>query len=175
MELEFQLLSCNDYNLVSSAPDMLRRIAKFPHAGDVKPEMTRSMIEINTSVQQEYGALVEELRSLRKVVSDAGHFLNVAVAGGGTHPFQHWSEQKIFDAPVFITCRNCTAIWPSNSPYSASMSISDAPAPDEALHLMHMLSRYVPHFIALSASSPSCRAMIRGFLPHASIRYFPSR
>ncbi|MEP6880259.1 MAG: glutamate--cysteine ligase, partial [Nitrosospira sp.] len=52
VELELQLLSCNDYNLVSSAPDMLRRIAKFPHAGDVKPEMTRSMIEINTSVQQ---------------------------------------------------------------------------------------------------------------------------
>ena len=101
VELELQLLSCNDYNLVSSAPDMLRRIAKFPHAGDIKPEMTRSMIEINTSVQQEYGALVEELRSLRKVVSDAGRFLNVAVAGGGTHPFQHWSEQKIFDAPRF--------------------------------------------------------------------------
>ena len=31
VELELQLLSCNDYNLVSSAPDILRRIAKFPH------------------------------------------------------------------------------------------------------------------------------------------------
>ena len=29
VELELQLLSCNDYNLVSSAPDMLRRVAKF--------------------------------------------------------------------------------------------------------------------------------------------------
>jgi len=72
VELELQLLSCNDYNLVSSAPDILRRVAKHTHPGDIKPEMTRSMIEINTSVQQEYAALVEELSALRKTVSDAG-------------------------------------------------------------------------------------------------------
>ena len=48
VELELQLLSCNDYNLVSSAPDILRQIAKYNHPGKVKPEITRSMIEINT-------------------------------------------------------------------------------------------------------------------------------
>src|SRR5688500_10077408 len=101
VELELQLLSCNDYNLASSAPDILRRVAKRSHPGEIKPEMTRSMIEINTSVQQEYAPLVAELRALRDVVSDAGHFLNVAVAGGGTHPFQHSSAQTMLDAPRF--------------------------------------------------------------------------
>ena len=28
VELELQLLSCNDYNLSSSAPDILRRVAR---------------------------------------------------------------------------------------------------------------------------------------------------
>ena len=72
VELELQLLSCNDYNLVSSAPDILRRLEKSTHPGEIKPEMTRSMIEINTSVQQEYGELVEELRALRHAVAEAG-------------------------------------------------------------------------------------------------------
>jgi len=94
VELELQLLSCNDYNLVSSAPDILRQIAKYNYPGEVKPEITRSMIEINTSVQYEYSALVDELKSLRNTVTKAGHFLNLAIAGGGTHPFQHWSEQQ---------------------------------------------------------------------------------
>jgi len=163
VELELQLLSCNDYNLVSSAPDMLRRIAKFPHAGDVKPEMTRSMIEINTSVQQEYGELVEELRSLRKVVSDAGHFLNVAVAGGGTHPFQHWSEQKIFDAPRFHYLSELYGYLAKQFTIFGQHVHIGCTGPDEALHLMHMLSRYVPHFIALSASSPFVQGHDTGF------------
>ncbi len=101
VELELQLLSCNDYNLASSAPDVLRRVEKRAHPGEIKPEMTRSMIEINTSVQQEYTGLVEELRALRDVVSEAGRFLNVAVAGGGTHPFQQWHERRIYDKPRF--------------------------------------------------------------------------
>lgn len=163
VELELQLLGCNDYNLVSSAPDMLRRIAKYPHPGEVKPEMTRSMIEINTSVQQEYGGLVEELRSLRKVVSDAGRFLNVAVAGGGTHPFQHWSEQKIFDAPRFHHLSELYGYLAKQFTIFGQHVHIGCPGPDEALHLMHMLSRYIPHFIALSASSPFVQGHDTGF------------
>ena len=154
VELELQLLSCNDYNLVSSAPDILRRLAKSSHPGEIKPEMTRSMIEINTSVQYEYAAMVEELRALRNVVSEAGRFLDVAVAGGGTHPFQHWSEQKIFDAPRFHYLSELYGYLAKQFTIFGQHVHIGCPGPDEALHLMHMLSRYIPHFIALSASSP---------------------
>ncbi|SFW16422.1 YbdK family carboxylate-amine ligase [Nitrosovibrio sp. Nv17] len=163
VELELQLLGCNDYNLVSSAPDMLRRIAKFPHPGEVKPEMTRSMIEINTSVQHEYSALVRELRALRDVVSDAGRFLNVAVSGGGTHPFQHWSEQKIYDAPRFNYLSELYGYLAKQFTIFGQHVHVGCTGPDEALHLMHMLSRYIPHFIALSASSPFVQGHDTGF------------
>lgn len=163
VELELQLLSCNDYDLVSSAPDMLRRIARHAHRGEIKPEMTRSMIEINTSVQHEYAALVEELRSLRKTVTDAGRFLNVAVAGGGTHPFQHWSEQKIFDAPRFHYLSDLYGYLAKQFTIFGQHVHIGCPGPDEALHLLHMLSRYVPHFIALSAASPFVQGHDTGF------------
>ena len=163
VELELQLLNCNDYDLISSAPDMLRRIARQAHHGEIKPEMTRSMIEINTSVQHEYAALVEELRSLRNTVADAGHFLNIAVAGGGTHPFQHWSEQKIFDAPRFHYLSDLYGYLAKQFTIFGQHVHIGCPGPDEALHLLHMLSRYVPHFIALSAASPFVQGHDTGF------------
>ncbi|HET7060615.1 MAG TPA: YbdK family carboxylate-amine ligase [Nitrosospira sp.] len=163
VELELQLLSCNDYNLVSSAPDILRRVSKRAHPGEIKPEMTRSMIEINTSVQHEYSGLVNELHALRDVVSDAGRFLNIAVAGGGTHPFQHWSEQKIFDAPRFHYLSELYGYLAKQFTIFGQHVHVGCPGPDEALHLMHMLSRYIPHFIALSASSPFVQGHDTGF------------
>ncbi len=163
VELELQLLSRNDYNLASSAPDILRRVAKNPHPGEIKPEMTRSMIEINTSVQQDYSGLVKELRALRKVVSSAGHFLNVAIAGGGTHAFQHWSDQKIFDAPRFHYLSELYGYLAKQFTVFGQHVHIGCPGPDEALHLMHMLSRYIPHFIALSASSPFVQGHDTGF------------
>ena len=163
VELELQLLSCNDYNLVSSAPDILRRLAKSSHPGEIKPEMTRSMIEINTSVQYEYAVLVEELHALREVVTEAGRFLDVAIAGGGTHPFQHWSEQKIFDAPRFHYLSELYGYLAKQFTIFGQHVHIGCPGPDEALHLMHMLSRYIPHFIALSASSPFVQGHDTGF------------
>ena len=163
VELELQLLNCNDYDLVSSAPDMLRRIARKTHHGEIKPEMTRSMIEINTSIHHEYVSLVEELNSLRKTVSDAGRFLNIAVAGGGTHPFQHWSEQKIFDAPRFHYLSDLYGYLAKQFTIFGQHVHIGCPGPDEALHLLHMMSRYVPHFIALSASSPFVQGHDTGF------------
>ncbi|MBA4141772.1 MAG: glutamate--cysteine ligase [Nitrosospira sp.] len=163
VELELQLLSCHDYNLVSSAPDILRQVAKSAHPGEIKPEMTRSMIEINTSVRHEYAELVEELRALRDVVSAAGRFLNVAIAGGGTHPFQHWSEQKIFDAPRFNYLSELYGYLAKQFTIFGQHVHIGCPGPDEALHLMHMLSRYIPHFIALSASSPYVQGHDTGF------------
>lgn len=163
VELELQLLSCNDYNLVSSAPDILRQIAKYNHPGKVKPEITRSMIEINTSVQYEYGALVNELRSLRDTVTNAGHFLNLAIAGGGTHPFQHWSEQKIYDAPRFNYLSELYGYLAKQFTVFGQHVHIGCSGPDEALYLMHKLSHYIPHFIALSAASPFIQGHDTGF------------
>ena len=90
--------------------------------------------------------LVDELHALRDVVSDAGRFLNVAVAGGGTHPFQHWSEQKIFDAPRFHYLSELYGYLAKQFTIFGQHVHIGCPGPDEALHLMHMLSRYIPAF-----------------------------
>ena len=49
-ELELQILNARDYNLARDAPDLLEVLGKSAHASLVKPEITESMIELNSSV-----------------------------------------------------------------------------------------------------------------------------
>ena len=48
VELELQILNSRDYNLARDAADLIGLIEKTRHPGAVKPEITESMIEVNT-------------------------------------------------------------------------------------------------------------------------------
>ena len=101
VELELQLLDTLDFDLAPRAQDLLRALDKHPGAWDVKPEITRSMIEIGTSIQREHAPLRDELHDLCRQLSRAARKLNIGIGGGGTHAFQHWSEQQIFPTERF--------------------------------------------------------------------------
>src|SRR5690606_23943344 len=90
-----------DCDLAISASDLLALLAKAPHPGDIKPEITESMIEISTAVHERHAPLLAELQGTRDALVQAADRLNVVVAGGGAHPFQHWSERQIVDRPRF--------------------------------------------------------------------------
>lgn len=154
VELELQLVNPTDFDLTASAPDLLHLLSlrKFP--GDVKPEMTESMIEVSTDVHSRHDELLAQLVEIRDVMVAAGDRLNVSVCGGGTHPFQHWVEQHIFAKPRFEQLSQLYGYLAKQfTVFGQHVHIGCASA-DEALYLLHALNRYVPHFIALSASSP---------------------
>ena len=101
VELELQLLDTHDFDLTPRSEDLLRELVGHSGAWDVKPEITRSMIEIGTSIQRAFAPLRDELRDLRAQMSRAARKLNIAISGGGTHAYQHWSEQRIFPTERF--------------------------------------------------------------------------
>ncbi|XYJ08381.1 YbdK family carboxylate-amine ligase [Telluria sp. B2] len=154
VELELQLVSLSDFDLVAASPDMLELLGRAPFPGNVTPEITESMIEINSSVHTHHGELLEELREIRDTLLRAGDLLNVGVCGGGTHPFQQWSQRKIFSKPRF---REVSALYgylaKQFTVFGQHVHIGCGSG-DEALFLLHALNRYIPHFIALSSSSP---------------------
>ena len=90
VELELQLVSLSDYDLVAGSPDMLELLARRPFPGTVVPEITQSMIEVATSVHTGFSGLLDQLRAIRDALLWAGDRLNIGVCGGGTHPFQQW-------------------------------------------------------------------------------------
>jgi carboxylate-amine ligase len=101
VELELQILNSRDYNLARDAIDLLSLLDKNPHPGAIKPEITESMIEINSSVHTRYEILLAELRQIRDAVVEAATRLNLRIAGGGSHPFHKWSERRIYPTERF--------------------------------------------------------------------------
>ncbi|WP_420473769.1 YbdK family carboxylate-amine ligase [Noviherbaspirillum sp. ST9] len=154
VELELQLVSLSDFDLTSASPDMLDLLSRKPFPGIVTPEITESMIEIATDIQTSHAGLLSQLQGIRDSLVRAGDMLNVGVCGGGTHPFQKWSERKIYSKPRFKQVSALYGYLAKQFTVFGQHVHVGCPSGDDALFLLHSLSRYVPHFIALSASSP---------------------
>ena len=154
VELELQILNSRDYNLARDAADLIGLIEKTRHPGAVKPEITESMIEVNTSIHRDHGSLVEELRRIRDAVAQAAAHMNLRIAGGGSHPFHELSDRRIYPTERFEHILEVYGYLAKQFTIFGQHVHIGVPNGDEALYLTHILSRYVPHFIALSASSP---------------------
>jgi carboxylate-amine ligase len=154
VELELQLVSLSDFDLTAASPDLLHLLARKPFPGNVTPEITESMIEINSSVHSRHQPLLAELLDIRDTLVAAGDTLNIGICGGGTHPFQQWSEQKIFARPRFEHLSSLYGYLAKQFTVFGQHVHIGCGSGDDALFLLHSLNRYIPHFVALSASSP---------------------
>jgi carboxylate-amine ligase len=154
VELELQLINTNDYDLAPYSEEMLRLMSKIALPGAVVPEMTSSMIEISTGVCQSSAHVLGELTQIRDALVRCADKLNIAVAGGGTHPFQQWHEQRIYDKPRFHELSQLYGYLSKQFTIFGQHVHIGCPDADSALLMLHRMSRYIPHFIALSASSP---------------------
>ena len=163
VELELQIVNRNDYDLVASASDLLRTLGNKKLPGDVKPEITASMIEMSTGICETYDDGISQLSEIRDALVAAADKLNIGVCGGGTHPFQHWGERQIFDTPRFRQLSELYGYLAKQFTIFGQHVHIGCPAPDEALVLLHCLSRYIPHFIALAGASPFVQGIDTGF------------
>jgi carboxylate-amine ligase len=154
IELELMVLNTRDFDLTRGAGDLLARLEKVPFDGEVKPEITESMIEVNSAVNTRYEALLEELVRTRDAISVAAERLNLAIAGGGAHPFHKWSDRRIFDTERFQRVSQLYGYLAKQFTVFGQHIHIGVENGDDAVYLTHRLARYIPHFIALSAASP---------------------
>jgi carboxylate-amine ligase len=154
VELELQVIDRRTGDLTRGASDLIHLVERKPYPGDIKPEITESMIEISTAVHSEFGPLRDQLRAMRDTLVLAADKLDLRLAGGGAHPYQHWSERQIFDRPRF---RHVAGLYgylaKQFTVFGQHVHIGCADG-TSAMRLLHSLSRYVPQFIALAACSP---------------------
>jgi carboxylate-amine ligase len=121
------------------------------------------MIEINSSVHTRYDALLAELKQIRDAVVHAATRLNLRIAGGGSHPFHKWSERRIYPTERFRHLLEVYGYLAKQFTVFGQHIHIGCPNGDEAMYLTHVFSRYIPHFIALSASSPFQQGQDTGF------------
>jgi carboxylate-amine ligase len=163
VELELQIVNTHDYDLSPSARDLLRLMGARKIPGAVTPEMTNSMIELCTSVCASHAELLAQLTETRDALVECADRLNVRLCGGGTHPFQQWSERRIFDKPRFKQLSELYGYLSKQFTIFGQHVHVGCAGPDQALVLLHGLSRFIPHLIALSASSPYVQGTDTGF------------
>jgi glutamate---cysteine ligase / carboxylate-amine ligase len=154
VELELQLVNTHDYDLAPYSEEMLRLMSRFKLPGSVVPEMTSSMIEVSTGVCRSAVQVQDELTAIRDALVKCADRLNIAVVGGGTHPFQQWHERRIYDKPRFRELSELYGYLSKQFTIFGQHVHVGCPDADAALLMLHRMSRFIPHFIALSASSP---------------------
>jgi carboxylate-amine ligase len=154
VELEVMVLNTHDYNLTRGAADILPRLHKLDLPGEVKPEITESMIEINSAVNRRYGDLLSELVTVRDAIVSTADRLNLEVAGGGSHPFHRWHERRIYPTERFKRVSSLYGYLAKQFTVFGQHIHVGVENGDDAVYLTHRLAPFIPHFIALSASSP---------------------
>ena len=177
-ELELQIIDPETKNLVSGAPRIIERSQDQMH---VKPELIQSTVELNTDVCENVAEvrreLSERIRRLLAVCDELGY----EVASAGTHPFAEWSEQQVTPKERYeMLMDRCQ--WPARRLMIFGLHVHvGVQSGEKAVAVFNSLSGYLPHLLALSASSPffdtldtglaSCRVKIFESLPTAGLPY----
>jgi carboxylate-amine ligase len=173
VEMELQIIDRKTKDLIAGAPKIFEKLGG--ERAHIKPELMQAMIEINTgvceNVQHVRADLDEQVGILRTVCGELGYTL----ASSGSHPFARYTDRipypaeryaylidrnrwiarrlMIFGLHVHVGMRDVGHMWQLNNA------------------MMH----YLPHVLALSASSPfwqskdtglaSCRVTMFEALP----------
>ncbi|MFQ5604753.1 MAG: glutamate--cysteine ligase [bacterium] len=178
VELELQIIDPETKNLVSGAQQIMDKANGDSH---IKPELIQSTIELNTDVCSNISAvrtdLTERLQGLFKICDGLGYEL----ACVGTHPFSKWSEQDITPKDRYhMLVDRCQ--WPARRLMIFGLHVHvGVPSGEKAIAVFNALTTFLPHLLALSASSPyfdaddtglaSTRVKIFETLPTAGLPY----
>ena len=178
VEVELQLLDPETRNLVSGASRIIEHEAGDAH---IKPELIESTIELNTAVCRDVAAVRRDLEQrigrLLAVCDELGY----EVASAGTHPFAEWSEQRVTSEDRYtMLVDRCQ--WPARRLMIFGLHVHvGIESGEKAIAVFNALSNYLPHLLALSASSPffngldtgltSCRVKVFESLPTAGLPY----
>ena len=180
VEWEIQLIDAETRTLRQDAHDV---IAALPELGErserpkIRYELMQSQIEIATgicsTVSEAKHDLAETIAQLQRVARAGDMMLTCA----GTHPFSNWRDAKM--APVqryaeLVEQMQWLARRIQLFSVQVHVGLTDG---GTAIPIINALAKYLPHFLALTASSPywngqdtglaSSRAVVFDALPTA--------
>ncbi len=154
IELEMQIVNPPTYDLSQDSSLLIKDLKGRISAGDVKHDITESMLEIATDVCKDVEEASTQLKDLRHRVLQTANKHHRAICGGGTHPWQKWQRQEVCQNERYNrTLEQFGYLMKQATVFGQHVHVG-CKNEEEAIYLLHGLSRFVPHFIALAASSP---------------------
>ncbi|AUV02077.1 YbdK family carboxylate-amine ligase [Phytobacter ursingii] len=154
IELELQVVNPPGYDLSQDSSRLIDAVKAQVKAGEVKHDITQSMLEIATGVCRDINQAAHQFSAMQQIILQAANEHHVQICGGGTHPFQKWQRQEISnDERYHRTLEMFGYLMQQATVFGQHVHVG-CPNGDDAIYLLHGLSRFVPHFIALGAASP---------------------
>jgi carboxylate-amine ligase len=181
VEWELQLVSRETRELTSAASGILAELSPDGEHPKAKHELLESTIEIITgvcsTVEEATTDLALTVAELRPLVEARG----LAMMCAGTHPTTDWSTQTISPNPRYAKLVEDMQ-WLARQLQIFGVHVHvGIRSTDKAIPIVNALSAYIPHFLALSASSPfwighdtglaSSRSKVFENLPTAGLPY----
>ncbi|WP_163508759.1 glutamate--cysteine ligase [Fodinicola acaciae] len=183
VEWELELVDLDTRQLRSGASEILAEIR--PEGADDHPkakhELLESTVEVITGVCTTVAEARADLAETVSQVQAAAASRNLGVMCSGTHPFTDWSTQDI--SPHTRYQRLIESMqWLARRLQIFGVHVHvGVRAPEKAIPIVNALTQYIPHFLALSASSPywlgkdtglaSARSKVFEGLPTAGLPY----
>lgn len=148
-------LKSHDHKIVDLASQIIK--------DSVKAEMHQAVVEVGTGICQNVQQAHQEIRMLRKTVSDVAQSIGLKIGAAGTHPFSHWSTQLITPNPRYDEIVNeMQEAARSNLIFGLHVHVGIADK-NTAIHIMNTVRYFLPHIYALSTNSPFWEGRNTGF------------
>lgn len=179
VEIELQIIDPSSLSLAARAEEILKITSS--KTKKIKQEFFQNTIEINTEKCQNVHEVEKDLSRSFDVVSEVAKSLNLKFATTGCHPFARYDESKVSPSPRYnqLIDRNQ---WLARrmTVYGLHVHLGMKNG-DDAIRFNNFFLNFIPHLLALSASSPfwqgsdaglaSCRATTYESLPTAGHPY----
>ncbi len=154
VEWELQLVDRGTRQLTSGAAEILRELSPDGEHATAKHELLQSTIEVITGVCSTVGEATADLASTIAQLQPRAAARGLGLMCAGTHPITAWQTQQISDNPRYAKLVEDMQ-WLARRLQIFGVHVHvGVRSPDKVIAMVNALSAYIPHFLALSASSP---------------------
>ena len=153
IEEEYLLVDPDTCELANAPQAMMDACAERLE-GKFSPEFKMCQAEIGTGVSANITEAREDLRNLRATVAEVASQFGLAPIAVSCHPFAKWTEQHHTDKERYNELQEAMGGVASRlliSGMHVHVGIDDK---DMRIDLLNQLAYFLPHMLALSASSP---------------------
>jgi glutamate---cysteine ligase / carboxylate-amine ligase len=155
VEEEFALLDPETLSLVNRFEDVKAAAAGSAVDDHLVGELIASEVEVRTGrCNGRFVEVSERMGERRAQLSALTSALGIALGATGTHPWSRWQDQRIIDTPHYRRNDELLryVVWRNNT-FGLHVHVGIRGA-DRAIAVQDALRPFLPHLLALSASSP---------------------
>ena len=178
VEIELQILDRDSGDLSPGAVPIIKACQQEKIEG-VAAELMQSMIEVKTGVCKTVDEARDQLFARTRKVRNIATSLGYELAMGSTHPFHRTTTSTVYPDERYERIRDRLG-WLTYQRVMFGLHVHiGMPSGDMAIGAINLLMQYIPHLIAVSASSPfwqgvdtglaSSRIALYRLLPHAGL------